>query len=215
MGSIFRENRTHSQATSRFAERASEGYGELYSGSFVNAGVKPEIRDEKTCDASTSAARPRPPINCNANKESIQMALSAPSGTPLVLIDGREISKKRGIGHFCRELLYNINAHAGSTNTRYVCLIPEQTPVTLQGKFDNIALVTRKMLHPIVWEQIVLPTEALLRRATHLICPYNTFPILTPPNLTRIIVFHDLIFLHASRVGGGTNLFFGNKYRSV
>jgi len=31
----------------------------LYSGSFVNAGVKPEIRDEKTCDASTSAARPR------------------------------------------------------------------------------------------------------------------------------------------------------------
>ena len=142
------------------------------------------------------------------------MALSAPSGTPLVLIDGREISKKRGIGHFCRELLYNINAHAGSTNTRYVCLIPEQTPVTLQRRFGNIAFVTRKLLHPIVWEQIVLPAEALLRRATHLICPYNTFPILTPPKLIRMIVYHDLIFLHASRVGGGTNLFFGNKYRS-
>jgi glycosyltransferase involved in cell wall biosynthesis len=143
------------------------------------------------------------------------MATTSPSpGKPLVLIDGREISKKRGIGHFCRELLYNINENTWSTDTRYMCLVPFGTPENFAKTFSNIDFITSKVRDPIVWEQVALPIEAWRRRATHLICPYNTFPISLSPNVKRIIVYHDLIFLHASRVGGGAKLFFGNKYRS-
>jgi hypothetical protein len=142
------------------------------------------------------------------------MATSTPPGRPLVLIDGREISKNRGIGHFCRELLYNINEHNLSTDTRYMCIVPVGTPEHITKQYGNIDFITRKLLDPILWEQVVLPVEALRRRATHLICPYNTFPVFSPPNVKRIVVYHDLIFLHASRVGGGTKLLFGNTYRS-
>jgi len=142
------------------------------------------------------------------------MANNLSSGKPLVLIDGREINKKRGIGHFCRELLYNINENTGLTDTRYMCLVPFGIPEHITRTFGNICFITTKLRNPIVWEQIVLPIVAWRRSATHLICPYNTFPILLSSNVKRIIVYHDLIFLHASRVGGGAKLFFGNKYRS-
>lgn len=142
------------------------------------------------------------------------MVSSATPVKPLVLIDGREISKKRGIGHFCRELLYNINNQADSTCTKYICLIPDSTHQNIQRKYGNIDFITRKLFDAIVWEQLTLPIEALRCGATHVLCPYNTFPVLLSKKIKKIIVYHDLIFLHASRVGGGTKLFLGNKYRS-
>lgn len=146
----------------------------------------------------------------------IDVATRATTGhNPRVLIDGREISKKRGIGHFCRELLYNINGKIGSTDTRYMCVVPSSTPSAILQLFGNIEFIPKKLIDPILWEQAVLPIVAFRRRASHLICPYNTFPIFSSPQLKRIIVYHDLIFLHGSRVGGSAKLFYGNKYRSL
>jgi hypothetical protein len=143
------------------------------------------------------------------------MASNTSAGAPVVLIDGREISKKRGIGHFCRELVYNINEKTGSTETRYMCLVPSTTDENITKALGNIEFIKSKMLDPILWEQVVFPIEALRHGATHLICPYNTFPIFLSPNIKRIIIYHDLIFLHAARVGGGAKLFLGNQYRSL
>jgi glycosyltransferase involved in cell wall biosynthesis len=142
------------------------------------------------------------------------MAGSALSGQASVLIDGREICDKRGIGHFCRELLYNISESVNLTDTRYICLIPDSTSKDIQKCFNNVEFVTRKLFDPISWEQVSLPLEALRHRVTHVLSPYHTFPIFLPPGVKRLIIYHDLIFLHPSRVRGGTKLFIGNIYRS-
>lgn len=133
----------------------------------------------------------------------------------LVLIDGREISKKRGLGHFCRELLYNINDGVGSARARYMCMVPADTPESLTSQFQNIDFIRLRSIEAILWEQLFLPVMAWRHRVTHLICPYNTFPIFLPSHIRRVIVYHDLIFFHASRVRGGVRLFLGNKYRSM
>jgi glycosyltransferase involved in cell wall biosynthesis len=143
------------------------------------------------------------------------MAGSALSGQASVLIDGREICKKRGNGHFCRELLFNISDGANLTDTRYICLIPDSTSKDIKKGLINVEFITRKLFDPISWEQVALPLEALRHRVTHVLCPYNTFPIFLPPGVIKLIIYHDLIFLHPSRVRGGTKLFIGNIYRSL
>ena len=72
------------------------------------------------------------------------MAINTSPQKPLVLIDGREITKKRGIGHFCRELLYNINENTVSTDTRYICLVPCGTPEIFTKTLCNIDFINGK-----------------------------------------------------------------------
>lgn len=135
-------------------------------------------------------------------------------GADKVLIDGREILKKRGIGHFCRELLYNINEACAGGTRKYYCAIPDDTPQSAIEGLKNIAFIRIGAKNPIVWEQVHLPFAALRLGARFLVCPYNTFPVVVPPGCTRVIVYHDLIFLQSGKVGGSRTLRIGNKYRS-
>lgn len=131
-----------------------------------------------------------------------------------VLIDGREIGKRRGIGHFCRELLYNINEKCAGGTRKYYCAVPVGTSDYVMAAHPNITFIKMNSSNAVIWEQVYLPLAARRLAAAFLVCPYNTFPIIVPSGCTRVIVYHDLIFLHGKRVGGSRTLRLGNRYRS-
>lgn len=133
----------------------------------------------------------------------------------IVLIDGREIDKKRGLGHFLRELLFNINGRCADDDFAYVCVIPNSVDSLPLSEFENIKFVRMPCVEPITWEQIILPICALWLGANRMICPYNTFPLLTPRGVRRIVVYHDLIFLRYRRIESSLKLSIGNRYRSL
>jgi hypothetical protein len=143
------------------------------------------------------------------------MAGSALSGQASVLIDGREICKKRGNGHFCASFYLIISDGANLTDTRYICLIPDSTSKDIQKGFINVEVHYTKLLILFHGSKLPYSLEALRHRVTHVLCPYHIFPIFIPPDVIKLIIYHDLIFLHPSRVRGGTKLFIGNIYRSL
>lgn len=133
----------------------------------------------------------------------------------IVLIDGREVDKKRGMGHFLRELLFNINENCSGDEFTYVCVIPKSSKHDVKTRLDNITFIRFWLPDPIVWEQCLVPVCALYIHADWIICPYNTFPLLKPVRARRVIIYHDLIFLQYRRIKSNWKLAVGNRYRAT
>lgn len=140
---------------------------------------------------------------------------SADKKRNVVLIDGREIAKKRGLGHFLRELLFNINDRCVGDDFTYVCVVPTSVDDAALRAFSNIEFVRATCIEPMTWEQLIVPLYARWLGANRIVCPYNTFPLLTPRGVRRIIVYHDLIFLRYRRIQSSLKLSIGNRYRSL
>lgn len=134
----------------------------------------------------------------------------------IILIDGREIAKKRGIGHFTRELLFHLNRLQPTLLFRLICIAPAEQAADYAADLPNIEFRRGPdRIGAILWEQALIPATALALNADFVLCPNNTFPLVTFGRTRRIIVLHDLIFLHWRRIAGPLRLRIGNLYRSL
>nr|WP_254005067.1 glycosyltransferase family 1 protein [Pleomorphomonas sp. NRK KF1] len=135
---------------------------------------------------------------------------------PIILIDGREVDKKRGIGHFTRELLFHLSQLQPTLPFRFVCIVPREQAAKYASLLPNIRFIMGSgLIGAVLWEQILVPVTARSLNAAFVICPNNTYPLVTLGQTRRIIVLHDLIFLHWWRIAGPLKLKVGNLYRSL
>lgn len=65
-----------------------------------------------------------------------------------------------------------------------------------QSKISKRSVLSGISFYP-WWEQVILPKLCRQYQVSHLICPYNTAPLIIPDNIKLILVVHDLIYLES------------------
>lgn len=133
-----------------------------------------------------------------------------------ILIDGRGIDKKRGIGHYIRELVYCIDKYYNIDGYSVSVVVEGRAGHAVLDELVRVKIIRiPNMFGVIFWEQVILPIMALVRGVDILISPSNTFPVVGVGSIRRVVTIHDLMFLHWRRIGGSKKLKVGNLYRSI